>query len=140
MAPAGVETAALAAVSADHELERVAEVGAAWRVETRSRASRCVRRRTVPRLEDEARVETAVGVVRDQLRHVARDRVRTHALARGRALGALSWWFATFAYFGPSHSRARNVAERGSTPRALMALYAEEYCILCVCPLPAPQC
>ena len=56
MAPAGVETAALAAVSADHELERVAEVGAAWRVDTRSRASRCVRRRTVTRLEDEARV------------------------------------------------------------------------------------
>ena len=66
-------TIALAAVSAHHELTRVAKVGAAGRVDTRSSASRCVRRFTITRLEDETRDGTAVGVVRNQHRR-ARER------------------------------------------------------------------
>ena len=59
-------TIAFAAVSAHHELARVAEVGAARRVDTCGSASRCLRRFTVTRLKDETRDGTAVGVVRNQ--------------------------------------------------------------------------
>ena len=82
-------TIAFAAVSAHHELARVAEVGAARRVDTCGSASRCLRRFTVTRLKDETRDGTAVGVVRNQ------HPVASFASAGARRGGTSLLWLLT---------------------------------------------
>jgi hypothetical protein len=100
-------TIAFAAVSAHHELARVAEVGAARRVDTCGSASRRLRRFTVTRLKDETRDGTAVGVVRNQ------HPVASFASAGARRGGTSLLWVVTY------HGHAVCVYQQKHKPNTL---------------------